>query len=293
MNLKVAKGSIVTAISTIWRENSGLDRFFFLFRGARWQIRKRLHQSFVTKLPNNARLKVYPHSTFSAVFYTRWVEKKDLLFIRKHADLAPTFVDVGANVGLFSASLFDKFSHFVLIEPMLACVAALRETCSLNPSVQCEIINTAVSDRTGVALFFNDGDFSTTSRIVASAEAHRSECKSITVATLDHLLREHKEDFVVKVDVEGHEEQVFRGAEGLFEAARIKLLVFERLGRTNIDNILTFFADMNYVTFFVQEDGTVTFDTTAVTAPLINLFACPRPVLSFLERTFQNRPQRS
>lgn len=133
-------------------------------------MRKRLGHSFVTRLANGAELKVYPHSAFSAVFYHRWIERKDLSFIRAHAGLAPTFVDVGANVGLFSASLFDKFSRFVLVEPLHACGAALQETCALNPSVACEVIIAAVSDRAGVASFLDDGDFSTTSRIAAVAE---------------------------------------------------------------------------------------------------------------------------
>lgn len=93
------------------------------------------------------------------------------------------------------------------------------------------------------------------------------------------MLQNYQEDFIVKVDVEGHEEQVFRGAAGLFQAARIKLLMFERLGRTNIDNILTFFAAMDYAIFFVRDDGVVTFDAAALRTPLINLFACPRSVL--------------
>ncbi len=255
-----------------------MDRL--LVRGAVWQLRKRLAHSLVTTLANGAKLKVYPHTAFSGAFYARWVEKKDLLFIRAHADLAPTFVDVGANVGLFSASLFDKFSHFVLIEPTRACVVALQETCALNPSVQCDIINTAVSDRSGIAWFLDEGDFSTTNRVVDGSKADRPEVRSIVVETLDQLLREYKEDFIVKVDVEGHEEQVFRGAQLLFRAARIKLLMFERLGRTNIDNVLTFFAALNYAIFFVLEDGAITFDAEALRTPLINLFACPRSVLS-------------
>ena len=146
--------SIFTAISTIWTENTGTDRFVFLFHGIIWQLRKRLAHSFVMRLANGAKLKIYRHSAFSGAFYTRWIEKKDLLFIRAHANFAPTFVDVGANVGLFAASLFDKFSYFVLIEPLAACVRTLHETCALNPLVQSLIINAAVSDKPGVALFW-------------------------------------------------------------------------------------------------------------------------------------------
>jgi FkbM family methyltransferase len=170
----------------------------------------------------------------------------------------------------------------VLIEPSAACVRTLHETCALNPSVQCDVVNAAASDRSGIASFFDEGDFSTTSRIVDAYTVNRLAVRSVTTETLDQLLQERKEDFIVKVDVEGHEEKVFLGAEQLFRAGRIKLLMFERLGRTNIDNILTFFAAVNYVVFFVLEDGGITFDADALRSPLINLFACPRSVLPFV-----------
>jgi hypothetical protein len=60
--------------------------------------------------------------------------------------------------------------------------------------------------------------------------------------------------------------------------------MFERLGRTNLDNILTFFDAMNYVVFFILEDGTVTFDVEALRTPLINLFACPHSVVPRLAK---------
>jgi FkbM family methyltransferase len=276
--------SILKIVSTIWTENTGIDRCVFLLHGFIWQLRKRLGHSLVTTLANGAKLKVYPNTAFSAAFYTRWLERKDLLFIRAHADLAPTFVDVGANVGVFSASLFDKFSYFILIEPARACVTTLHETFALNPSVQGDIINVAVSNRSGAASFLDEGDFSTTSRVVDETKADSLEVISVVVETLDWILRARREDFVVKVDVEGHEQQVFEGAQQLLGTGRIKLLMFERLGRTNLDNILTFFDAVNYAVFFVLEDGTVTFDAEALRTPLINLFACPHPVVPRLAK---------
>jgi FkbM family methyltransferase len=291
MSWRSTARSILNVVSTIWTENTGVDRCVFLLHGFIWQLRKRLGHSLVTTLANGAKLKVYPNSAFSAAFYTRWLERKDMLFIRAHADLAPTFVDVGANVGAFSASLFDKFSYFILIEPARACVTTLHETFALNPSVQGDIINVAVSNRSGVASFLDEGDFSTTSRIVDESKADSLEVISVVVETLDWILRARRENFIVKVDVEGHEQQVFDGAQQLLGTVRIKLLMFERLGRSNLDNILTFFDAVNYAVFFVLEDGTVTFDAEALRTPLINLFACPHSVVPHLaKRTAAAQP---
>ena len=77
---------------------------------------------------------------------------------------------------------------------------------------------------------------------------------------------------------------MFNGARELFGAERIKLLMFERLGRTKIDNVLTFFDALNYVVFYVEQDETITFDDKKLRTPLINLFACPRSVLPRIAR---------
>ena len=88
-------------------------------------------------------------------------------FLRKHAYLANTFVDVGANVGLFSASLFDKFNKVICFEPAPSSFRALSETCALNPSVECELHNMGVGEAKGKLFFEDEFDFSTTSRFVS------------------------------------------------------------------------------------------------------------------------------
>ena len=105
-------GRVGRFVSTIWNENVGLDRCAYLFSGASWQINKRLGREFVKALPNGAKLRVYLPSAYSGVFYCRWPDRKDLLFIRANASLGKTFVDVGANVGIFSARLLAVFDSF-------------------------------------------------------------------------------------------------------------------------------------------------------------------------------------
>ena len=87
-----------------------IDRFVSLS----WTIlaiRKR--RSFVTRFASGARSRsIRPPP--SAAFSIRGGSGSDLPFIRAHAHLAPTFVDVGANCGLLSAELFDRFSRFCL-----------------------------------------------------------------------------------------------------------------------------------------------------------------------------------
>ena len=60
-----------------------------------------------------------------------------------------------------------------------------------------------------MASFLDEGDFSTTSRVVDKSKVDSPEVIPVVVETLDRILLERQEDFIVKVDVEGHEQQVF------------------------------------------------------------------------------------
>lgn len=281
-DLRVA-GTISKAASIlqdIWADNRGLDKLTYLVRAGAWQVRKRLGRSFIATLASGARVQVRPNSAYSAIFYGRWLEEKDMAFIRRHAGLADTFVDVGANVGLFSALLFDRFSRFYLLEPSPSSFAALQATCALNPSVECLALNMAASDAAGELAFQDDGPCSSTSRVAGAGAATGGEVIRVRADTLDAILAGDQAPIVLKIDVEGWEERVFGGAHRLFATEQVRLVMFERLGRTNLDRIRSFFAECDYVVFFVRPDGSIDQTEDAIRTPLINLFACPRALFA-------------
>ena len=273
---------IVSALArfptTIWTSNAGFDRLTYLGRGAAWQLRKRLGHSFVAALPNGAKIAVHPATAFSGIFYSRWVERSDTLFIRSNSDLGRTFVDVGANVGIFSAQLFDKFDSFVLIEPSPSSLVALRETCALNPGISCRVVASAVSDHPGEGAFIDDGLYATTSRLQKSSNSDPDSHGTVAVDTLDNILGDETRGVVLKLDIEGFEEQAFDGARRLLRDGVIRLAMFERLGRTNLGAIRRLLSSFDYVIFRVREDGSLTRDEREIFEPLVNLFTCPANV---------------
>ena len=264
--------SILPIIRTVLGGNRETDWPLYCFKTAVWQIRKKMGHIFTTTLNNGAMVKVYPSTAYSGIFYTRHPEGNDLQFIREHAHLADSFVDVGSNVGLFSASLFDKFKRVICFEPSPSSFRALSETCALNPAVVSELHNIGVSDSRGELFFENQFDFSTTNRVVPEAGENTIR---IQVDTLDHVLGERFDAIVMKIDVEGYEEKVFLGADILFRNHRVKLVMFERLGRTNLGNVSNFLEERGYVIFRVGDDMTLATDLQAISEPCINLFACP------------------
>ena len=265
---------LVPVLGEILANNVGTDRFRFLVRGGIWQVRKRLGHRFVATLPSGAKVFVEPNSSYSSIFYTKWPEGKDLLFFRANRHLGDVFVDVGANVGLFSAYLFDTYREFVLFEPSPSSFRAIEETLRLNPRVNAKAVNIGVADAAGEMDFLDLGRCSTTSRFVAErASGDPRPLVKIACDTLDDRLAHVEGKLSIKIDVEGFEERVLLGARKLLSARRVGLLMFERLGRTNLGRVRRFLDSAGYKIFFVCRDGSVSFDDELISTAGVNLFA--------------------
>ena len=134
-----------------------------------------------------------------------------------------TFVDVGANIGYFSrlgSRLTGQCGRVVAIEPSPDAITLLeRNTQGLGNVV---IQQCAVSDHPGIQEFSikREGD---TSHLGDDPRADSQI--EVVVRTLDALFLEDSAD-VIKIDVEGHEMEVLRGAQRLIERDS-PLLYFE------------------------------------------------------------------
>jgi FkbM family methyltransferase len=133
-----------------------------------------------------------------------------------------TFVDVGANVGLYSSAL----SRFRNIFPQMAYVAiephprtAQRLRSSVGAAVT--VLNIGISDhktKLGFASGVTSGVFKVTAPDTAETEI---DCERLDALPLSPT------DLVVKIDVEEHESAVLRGATGLFESERVKVIYID------------------------------------------------------------------
>jgi FkbM family methyltransferase len=161
---------------------------------------------------------------------------------------SPVLFDVGANFGCWSKQMLDLFpgcSKLVLVEPQPKCLDALAKIHFCNKVIH----PCAVSDHQGKISFFtaehNQG------WVAASLFERRDtyfsgiqQCTSaIPTRTLDDIIEEHELSAIdfVKIDVEGAELLVLKGAEASLRCGRIKAISFE-FGSGNV-NSRTFFRD--------------------------------------------------
>jgi len=268
--------------------NSGAaDKLAYLARGVFWAVSRRIGLSFIVRLWNGARIKVFPNSSFSPMFYFKYPEGADMQFFRANSSLANTFVDVGANVGIFSALMADKFSNVIMFEPSSDSFHSLEIMSGLNGQMaKFELHNIAVSDLPGSVKFIDEGAMSSGNRITNDENFTGAGVVVVRADTLDNVLAGRFDKIVMKVDIEGGEERAFNGAYNLFANNCIRLVMFERLGRTNLQGIEKFLSTHKYKVFRVLDNGVLSVDHDEISVPLINLFACPENIFSQLNTEF-------
>jgi FkbM family methyltransferase len=221
-------------------------------RGKGWILRQ-LHHSglrsgdrFVWPMENGTRLVVDPREGLLAsetvgwtCFLERGWETHLERFVREQLRPGDDAIDVGANIGYFSAVMCQAVGsrgRVASFEPVDATREALSMARDLNHLGQLDIFAYALSDRSGVGEILFDP------RVAGSASLHRSPtdqatAQNVCVDTLDNLVQagvvRSKRLRLIKLDVEGAELDVLRGAEATIAYHR-PLVILELNGSASL-----------------------------------------------------------
>jgi len=169
-------------------------------------------------------------------------------------------VDVGANIGLYSLALSSLAKHVHAFEPIPEVAAFIGRVLPKNVSVH----NIAVSDVVGeIDLYVpvHKGRAISGYATVEKPKASSSDkCYRVSTTTLNTLIA-HDIGFV-KIDVEGHELAILKGAQELVEQWRPTILIEaearHRAGAVN--DTFSFFKYNNYCGFFILKDEVLSTD---------------------------------
>lgn len=156
-------------------------------------------------------------------------EKEETTFFRRNLRPGMCFVDVGANVGIFTALAISQGASRVLaLEPHRESFGFLERTVRANnPVIPVSLEESAAGTEVGECVLYgnpyNKGD----NRTAPSPEL--LPCGKVRTTTLDSLCAMHgiqNIDFL-KIDVQGGELAVLRGAEGILAASPHCILMSE------------------------------------------------------------------
>ena len=173
-------------------------------------------------------------------------ERAEIAFFRSRFGADMTFVDVGANVGLYSALALSTpgFRGRVLaVEPHGESRVYLQKTIQSNatPAAAALICALGASDRPGTLTLYKNPENKGDNRVYPDPLLQGEE--KIGVDTLDNICRGHGISTAqfIKIDVQGAEANVVRGASGLLAASAECILMTEfwpyGLGRCGTDGL--------------------------------------------------------
>lgn len=200
------------------------------------------------------------------------ISDAELAFMRRLTadDEHRCFIDIGANIGTFALFFATEASGCVhVFEPVPETFVRLVKNVqrnSLQGSMVCNCL--AVSDRNDVVTLRVQSDSPATNRIVGMENEAPSEEVSfqcVGSVSLDNYCSEAKLEFCdfVKIDVEGHEPMVLRGAQRLYREGRIGVTLLEVCPK-NLEEVGFFVEDLyNEIkncscnAFRLNEDGSV------------------------------------
>ena len=150
----------------------------------------------------------------------------------------PVIFDIGANIGEYSAELLRKAGtqglaeqfRLYSFEPNQKCVAAIKErVAGLTNSACSLVVQKIVTDQPGQASFYITGATAGSSSLRIDEKTQQGKRIEAECVTFDGFCREHaiEEVLFAKVDTEGNDMRVLKGANGMLETGRLHYLQFE------------------------------------------------------------------
>jgi FkbM family methyltransferase len=192
------------------------QRLAILFRRL---VMRRIGEGCIDTILWGMRLRLYPrrngcekNALFTPQMYDTMERRVLANAVARKREGAFTFVDVGANVGLYSLYLAScGHVRTLAVEPQPGILERLRFHLTANPSAKVDVLPIALSDHLGEAtLVINDSDSGGTH--IEKDDGRRDAGERVTVPSkpLIDVLKEAAIETVdaLKIDVEGAEDLV-------------------------------------------------------------------------------------
>ncbi len=204
-------------------------------RTINWYLKKMFNdESFVFSLENNLKINLYFDSILCKTIYVMPFERNELGFVDKYLKENDIFVDVGANIGLFSIIAGKKVGingKVFGFEPVEKSSIRYNSNMKLNQINNAKCYQIALSDSEGInEMNISKDGFDAWNSFVTPSMGNKFIRKEVTVSTIDQIFK--NEHFpigitLMKIDVEGWESKVISGGSKLFKSENAPVLLVE------------------------------------------------------------------
>lgn len=166
------------------------------------------------------------------------------------------FIDIGSNKGdfaLFGARVVGQAGHVIAIEPDPQNCHWLQRSVAINRYENVDIFQIACGDRLGVAPLYRSHKSGRHS-LVPGLPGRDKDVISVNVMPLDDLVSQlglQRRTSVIKIDVEGAEMMVLRGAENTLRLNRNIVILLDIHPTLGVDGeqVFSFLSDIGYVVY--------------------------------------------
>lgn len=212
----------------------GLHNRWFARRNAAWQAIRNTPGSVVSRVGPGVRMKLYGDSLLCEMLYFGDFEQETRSFFEAFLHTGDTFLDIGANIGLYTlaaARLVGRTGHVHAFEPCSQTFERLTANVQLNRLNNVSCHRVALSFENAEAeLTLANGGFDAWNSLGKPYMGETTGCETVTTLTLDRFAQEHGlsgRNCAIKIDVEGWENHVLAGAEEFLGAKEAPVLCVE------------------------------------------------------------------
>lgn len=225
--------SIYKILKFIWNHpfNNG-HKIYGVFRFFKWQIQSRVNNSEF-HYPITSKTTMIVRKGMKGVtgnIYCGLLEFEDILFLLHSLREDDLFVDVGANVGVYTTLVSKETgAQSISIEPISKTFEILSANIKLNKlESKTELLQIGIGDTKGELSFTNNKD-SENHVIEKERNNQKFDVERVRIDTLDNICNS-KTPLVIKIDVEGFETKVLHGAKRVLNDENLKGLLIELNG---------------------------------------------------------------
>ena len=238
-----------------------------LTRAAGWFVHRRTSQRpWERTVFGDRKFLRYPDSNVATdvVLYGDRYASDEFDLIERFLRPGDDFLDVGANVGLFSLLASRLTDRITCVEPGGEQRQRLQENLRRN-GIDATVHGVAASDRNDTLSFSQGDSVAHVLDGVTDAGLARKTAETVDARRLDDVLADRFYTFC-KLDVEGHELAALRGAAGLIERGRLPAILLEVNGSARRYGVpdaapLDFLRERGYTIGVYGKGGVL--DTTA------------------------------
>ena len=187
------------------------------------------------------------------IYFTGEYETGTLRFLQGFLKNKGVFLDIGANIGLYSLYISYYFPEIKILsfEPLNSAHAILSENIRLNEFKNIETFNFALGSKRE-SLYINENEYERGSSFITTEPTN----EEISLFSLDEIYEDITSEKIsaIKIDVEGFELEVLKGGENIIFKKNRPIIIIECSDLRNYykatkDDIFELISDYEYVLY--------------------------------------------